>query len=411
MGGNELLNILIQTIKSKTTGLVTKFKLYTSWSFVKTKIVVRIRDFFSNLLGVKPRDKNDYYTIGRWMLSKRLMYAIVIMLGVLSLWYITTETAVFKRFEEDGIRTYKYNSIRLRTAKGHVMITGKSGYLAYDGFVEGGYANGEGILYNPAGNVVYTGTFEQNDYEGQGTENYASGNLHYTGTFHDCLYEGSGTLYRENGTREYTGQFLGGKKNGTGTLYDVGENEIYNGTFSSDNIVYSELLGKNASEVNECYKGHSSLYFATDETVVYMDQIGALYRGISDADALDDDVKVDSVYVLKDYFAYGNEAVNTITALKEAFGDPVYEGNSIVILPEAVAINELCKKKTVFEGPVEMDVTQTFSDVSEVNSFDRDYTVYIYTFLRGDVTYSFVCRDKSDYFEFYYLTNANEDDA
>ena len=86
----------------------------------------------------------------------------------------------------------------------------------------------------------------------------------------------------------------------TGTLYDVGENEIYTGSFSSDNIVYSELLGKNAAEVNECYKGHSSLYLATDETVVYMDQIGALYRGVSDEDALDDDVKVSSVYVLQD---------------------------------------------------------------------------------------------------------------
>jgi hypothetical protein len=409
MGGNELLNILIQTIKSRTTGLVTKFKLYTSWNFVKTKIVVRIRDFFFNLLGVKPRDKDDYYTIGRWMFSKRLLYALVIMLGVLSLWYISTESAVFKRFSEEGIRTYKYNSLRLRTAKGHVKITGKSGYLAYDGYVEGGYANGEGILYNPAGNAVYTGNFEQNDYEGQGSESYPSGNLHYTGTFHKCLYEGSGTLYRENGTKEYYGEFLGGKKNGTGTLYDVGENEIYTGSFSSDNIVYSELLGKNAAEVNECYKGHSSLYLATDETVVYMDQIGALYRGVSDEDALDDDVKVSSVYVLQDSFAFGNESVSTITALKEALGDPVYEGNSVVVLPEAVAINELCKKKTVFNGPVEMDVDNTFSDVTEVNSFDRDYTVYIYTFLRGEVTYSFVCKEKSDYFDFYYLTSANDE--
>lgn len=409
MGGNELLNILIQTIKSRTTGLVTKFKLYTSWNFVKTKIVVRIRDFFFNLLGVKPRDKDDYYTIGRWMFSKRLLYALVIMLGVLSLWYISTESAVFKRFSEEGIRTYKYNSLRLRTAKGHVKITGKSGYLAYDGYVEGGYANGEGVLYNPAGNAVYTGNFEQNDYEGQGSESYPSGNLHYTGTFHKCLYEGSGTLYRENGTKEYYGEFLGGKKNGTGTLYDVGENEIYTGSFSSDNIVYSELLGKNAAEVNECYKGHSSLYLATDETVVYMDQIGALYRGVSDEDALDDDVKVSSVYVLQDSFAFGNESVSTITALKEALGDPVYEGNSVVVLPEAVAINELCKKKTVFNGPVEMDVDNTFSDVTEVNSFDRDYTVYIYTFLRGEVTYSFVCKEKSDYFDFYYLTSANDE--
>ena len=409
MGGNDLLSILIQTIKAKMTGLVTKFKLYTSWAFIKTKIVIRIRDFFSNLLGVKPRDKNDYYTIGRWMFSKRLLYAAVIMLGVLSLWYITTETSVFKKFSEDGIRTYKYSSMRLRTAKGHVKITGKSGYLAYDGYVENGYANGEGVLYNPAGNIVYTGNFEQNDYEGLGTENYSTGVLHYSGNFHDCYYEGNGTLYRENGTKEYVGEFQGGKKNGSGTLYDVGENEIYTGTFSSDNIVYAELLGKTASEVNDCYKGHSTLYLASDETVVEMDAINALWRGISDADALDDDIKVQSVYVLQNYFSYGNDSVDRISALIEALGNPIYEGNSSVLLPEAIAINTLNRTQTAFQGPVEMIESKAFSDVTEVESYDRNYIVYIYTFQRGEILYSFVCNDDSDYFDFYYVTSADDE--
>ena len=409
MGGNDLLSILIQTIKSKMTGLVTKIRLYTSWAYVKTRIVIKIRDFFVNLLGIKPRDKDDYYTIGRWMLSKRLVYAAVIIIGVLSIWYISSETSLFKNFSEDGVKTYKYNSLRLRTAKGHVRITGKSGYLAYDGNVENGYANGEGVLYNPAGNTVYTGNFEENNYEGYGTQNYPTGSLHYVGDFHDCYYEGNGTLYRENGTKEYAGEFLQGKKNGSGTLYDVGENEIYSGTFSADNIVYSELLGKTATEVNDCYKGHSTLYVASDESVVLLDSIDALYRGVGDEDALDDEVKVDSVYVLQNYFNIGEESLGTISALKDALGDPVYEGNSAIILPEAVAINELGKKKRVFQGPVKIDADQTFTDVTEVNSFDRDYTVYIYTFLRGDVTYSFVCKEKSEYFEFYYLTNANDD--
>ena len=409
MGGNELLSILIQTVKSKMTGFITKLRLYTSWGFIKTKIVIKIRDFFTNLLGIKPRNRDDYYTIGRFMLSKRLLYAAVIILGVLSLWYISTESSMFKKFSENGIKTYKYNSIRLRTAKGRVRINGKSGYLAYDGYVQGGYANGEGILYNPAGNVVYTGLFVQNKYEGMGKESYANGSLHYSGNFHDNLYEGNGTLYRENGTKEYMGEFLEGKKNGQGVLYDVGENEIYIGTFSADNIVYSELLGKSAQEVNECYKGHSKLYLTSDENVVLMEDIGAIYRGVSDEDALDDGAKVDSVYVLQNYFAYGNESVDTITALKEALGDPIYEGNSAIVLPEAVAINELSKRKTVFQGPVQMDVTMAFSDVAEVENFDRAYSVYIYTFKRGEVTYSFVCKEKSEYFDFYYLMNADEE--
>ncbi len=410
--GNGLLGILIQTIKSKMTGLVTKFKLYTNWNFIKTKIVARIRDFFAGLLGVKPRSKEDYFTVGRWMISKRLMYAIVIIVGVVSIWYITTETTIFKRFSQEGIPTYKYNSLRLRTAKGHVKITGKSGYLAYDGQVEQGYVTGMGTLYNPAGNVVYTGTFDRNMYEGNGEQNFPEGNTLYKGTFHENLFEGQGTLYREDGTREYIGDFSKGKKNGQGVLYDSGENELYSGSFASDSIVYSELLGKSVTEVAEHYKGHSELYTANRESVIIMDGIGALYHAQSDTDALDDDEKVDSVYVLTDAFKIGNEAVDTLEGLSEIFGDPVYQGNSGVILPEAIAINKLNEKRPSKKGYISMDLEQTFTDVAEVKSYSRDYVVYIHSYRRGDIIYSFVSEEEDDNtFEFYYVTGAEDESA
>ena len=410
MNGNELLTILIQTIKSRLTGLVTKIKLYTSWNFIRTKIVVKIRDFFYNLLGVKPRNKDDYITIGRWMISKRLMYAAVIIVGVVSLWYISTETKIFSKFEEEGVRTYKYNALRLRTAKGHVRITGKSGYLAYDGEVDDGYVTGNGTLYNPEGNVVYSGAFVQNKYEGNGVENYENGNIHYRGTFHENKYEGTGSLYRENGTKEYDGEFLQGKKNGAGVLYDVGENEIYNGNFLSDNIVYSEFLGKTAEEIQACYKGARELYMTDDESVVVMEGINALYYGTREEDALDDSEMVQSIYVLQNKFQYGNDTVKTIEELTGIFGKPVYEGNSNVILPEAVAINLLNKTRTVLQGPVDMKLNQSFSDAAEVRDFDSNYVVYIYSYQRGEVVYSFVCGENKNSFEFYYLTSADEEE-
>ncbi len=411
MGGDGLLSILIQTIKSRMTGLVTKFKLYTNWNFIKTKIIAKIRDFFASLLGVKPRNKDDYYTVGRWMFSKRLLYALVIIVGVVSIWYIATETTLFRNFSEDGVRTYKYNALRLRTAKGHVKITGKSGYLAYDGSVENGYVTGEGTLYNPAGNVVYTGSFSQNKYEGVGTLNYNAGNLKYKGDFHENLFEGNGTLFREDGTREYVGEFSNGMKNGTGTLYDSGENSIYEGTFAADTIVYSELLGKTVAEVSTNYKGHRDLYAATTESVAVMNDIGALYHAVSDAEALDDEETVDSVYILSDTYKYGNEEADTISDVTELFGEPIYEGNSNAILPEAVAINIINEKGRIFQGEVDMDIDQTFSDVAQINSYDRNYPIYIYSYRRGDIIYSFVCGQKGEEFEFYYVTGAEDESA
>ncbi len=409
MGGGDLLSILIQTIKSKMTGLVTKIKLWTNWNFVKNKIIVKIRDFFSNLLGVKPRNKDDYFTIGRWMFSKRLLYALVIIVGVVSIWYISTETRLFRRFSEDGVRTYKYNSFRLRTAKGHVKITGKSGYLAYDGTVENGYVKGTGTLYNKAGNVVYTGSFDRNMYEGTGTANYESGNVKYYGNFHENLYDGDGTLYREDGTRIYTGAFNKGLRNGEGVLYDSGENEIFAGMFANGDIVYSELLGKTVTEVNDHYKGHKDLFTMNSESVALMDSIGALYHAAYDEEALDDEEVVDAVYVLNDYFRNAGEQVNTIEDLKEIFGEPIYEGNSNVILPEAVAINLVNQTKTAVNGKVKMDVIQSFSDVAEVKDFDRNYVVYITSFQRGDIIYSFVSGSEDDLFSFYALTRGEDD--
>ena len=406
MGGGDLLSILIQTIKSKMTGLVTKFRLYTNWNFIKTKIFTKIRDFFSNLLGVKPRNKYDYFTIGRWMFSKRLLYALVIIIGVLSIWYISTETTLFRNFSEDGIVTYDYNSLRLRTAKGRVRIKGKSGYLAYDGDVSAGYVNGQGTLYNKQGSVVYTGTFEQNKYEGIGTLNYDSGNTMYKGSFHENLYEGDGTLYREDGTREYVGEFSKGKKNGSGVLYDTGENELYEGIFASDSIVYSEMLGKSVAELSESYKGHRDLYTTSYDSVGVMTDIDALYHAKIDSEALDDDEMVDSVYVLTDTFNYGNESINTIDGLEEILGKPVYEGNSMVLLPEAISINKLSENKTVINGPVKMDLDQTFSDVAEVKSMDNSYVVYIYSYRKGDIMYSFVGNGRDNTFDFYYVTGA-----
>ncbi len=142
-----------------------------------------------------------------------------------------------------------------------------------------------------------------------------------------------------------------------------------------------------------------------------MTEIGALYHAVADAEALDDSEKVDSVYILTDTFVNGKDLISSISGLREYFGEPVYEGNSNAVFPEAVAINLLNDKKKIFQGKVKMDISQEFSDVAMVNSFDRQYPVYIYSFRRGDIIYSFVCGQEGEEFEFYYITGAEDESA
>ena len=412
--GDSLFSVLFSTIRSRFAAIVSRIKLWTSWSFIRTKIIGGIRDFFFKVLDVRPKNKNDYYSVFGWMISKRLAYAIIIIVGVLSIWYISSTTKLFQHFTENGgVRTYAYDSIMLRLAKNRVRITGKGGYLAFEGDVSKGYATGNGELYSPQGITLYTGGFEKNKYEGTGYQYYPSGTLKYTGSFHNNLYEGTGKLYRENGTLEYEGDFSKGLREGKGRLCDAGGNVIYDGSFQGDSIVYSELLGKGAEELSDIYLGSQVLYEdgANEGTqIVVLPDIHALYLAESDGDASEDAPSINAVYVLADSFRSGDVLAEGIEGLPAIFGDPVSEGNSTVSLPEAVAINVLNESDYAVKGRVSMDTTAVFSDDIVVNNFDRTYSVYVYTYRRGGLVYTFVCREKGGGFFFYEIENAGSDE-
>lgn len=413
--GQNLFQIFWTTIKSKFASLVSKIKLWTSWNFVRTRIIGGIRNFFFKLLDVRPKSRDDYYSIFGWLVSKKLAYAIVVLIGVLSLWYIGSTSKIYSKFvESNGMRTYSYKSILLRLAKNKVRIKAKSGYIAYEGTVDKGYATGSGKLYSPYNVMLYEGAFEKNKYEGEGKQYYEDGSLHYQGAFHDNLYEGEGKLFRPDGTQEYVGSFQRGMKEGEGKLYDGGSNLIYGGEFASDRIVYSSLLGKTPEEIRGVYHGDQTLYEEDPDlggdSVVYLSDIGALYLASSDGDAADDSQKAETVYVLSEEFSSGKETVNTIEGVQALLGDIIYEGNSSVILPEAVAINLLNDEKYVLNGRVDMDSTSNYTDDIVVNGYDEDYTVYVYSFRRGDLIYSFVCKEAGGEFAFYGISDGGSDE-
>ena len=400
--GNNLIQVLLASIKAKITPLVTKFRQITSENFIRTRVIAKIREFFVLLFDVRPKNKKDYYEVFGWLISKKLAYAIVVVIGVLSMIYLVSIRSMYlPQKQEDGIKTYDYDDVMLRFAKGKVRIRGKSGYLAYEGDVEKGSVTGSGNLYGVDGTLLYQGEFAQNEYEGSGTQYYPDGTMHYKGAFSGNLYEGTGKLYRENGTLSYDGEFARGMKEGTGKLYAAGDKPVYEGSFSKDQLVYSALLGKSTAEVAQAYTGSRVIYRNDSDFTVLMPDIQALYIGVTDEANLEEQVMVDSVYVLKDSILVGDQECTTIKDLKAAFGEIVYEGNSIVTLPEAVAINYLNTKKQTMNGSVELETTDEYTDVITVNRIQDDYPVYLYSFRKDGLLYTFVCKDKNDIFSFY----------
>ena len=144
------------------------------------------------------------------------------------------------------------------------------------------------------------------------------------------------------------------------------------------------------------------------DSVMYLKDINCMYLAQSDGSAADDSSKATQVVVLKDVFRSGTTEASDIQSLKAMLGDPIYEGNSAVILPEAIAINIMNDNRRTINGKVEMDVTEVYSDDIIVNSFDSDYPVYVYSFERGGLVYSFVCRERGGKFAFYEIMDGGD---
>jgi len=202
---NNLLSVLISSIKAKITSLVSRVRYWTSINFIKAVILTKVRNALSHIFEIKPRDKNDYYPLFGYLVSKRLARAIIVVVGILCLCYFVWVNPIVNIVDgmESGEKIYSYNSLPLRFIKGNVKIKAKSGYVAYEGNVEDGYVAGYGRLYDADGGMIYKGNFERNQYSGQGTLYYPVGQTQYEGEFKGNVFEGVGTLYRENGTRKY----------------------------------------------------------------------------------------------------------------------------------------------------------------------------------------------------------------
>ena len=398
---NNLLSVLLSTLKARITPLWTKFRYWTSWNFIRANILTKIRNALSNIFQVKPRDKNDYYPFFGYLISQRLARAIVIVVGILCLCYFVwiNPVANIKEGMGTGEKVYNYNSIPLRFAEGNVKIKAKAGYVAYNGNVEKGYATGQGKLFDKDSVLVYEGNFEKNKFSGQGSLYYPIGQVQYEGEFRDNVFEGEGKLYRENGAKQYAGQFSQGLFEGEGTLYDASDTEVFKGSFHNGELVYSQLLGKSASQIAENYTGSRLIYQEETDWAVILEDIDAFYVAPSENNSLEDDIKASAIYVGKDEFVYGDYRISTIQELRTVLGEPVFEGNSYMTFPEAVGINWLQKKGKEIPIDITIEASHPFEEVWEVEAYPTDTLIYLYVFQTEDVTYTFIAADKeSDFF-------------
>ena len=397
----NIVEIMITTIKAKLMPILNKLKLLTNKSFIKNKLLVRIRNFFFRLLDIRPRDEKDYYSFLGWLVSRRLAMAAVVIISILCIAFLWNSKP--DKTENDyPYKAYKYNSIILKFTTGKAQIVGKSGYTAYIGDVENGVVKGRGTLYGCEGNLVYDGEFDANAYNGTG-KYYENSQLKYEGTFKDNLYEGEGKLYRGNAALWYEGNFHLGKMSGDGILYNSFQDPIYDGRFQDGEIVYQEFIGKGTSEVSQMYMGTREIITASDLYEVYMKDIDAIYFGEDAGNTLDEEFKVSGIYVLQSQLHLGQKTIEDIPQLRDILGAPVYEGNTYLEPEDEIALNKTCERKgeNVLYGKSGYHETPVYDDVIQVSAFEGDYQTYIYVYENEGIVYTFFCKDKESGFDFY----------
>lgn len=402
---NNLFSVLLATIKAKITPIVTKLKYWLSPTFWRAQVLTKLREFLSRVFAVRPRHKRDYYGFFGWLVSRRLAHAVVIAVGLLSLAYLLFVNPIFRLAEGigSGEKIYAYNALPLRYTKGDVKIRAKSGYVAYEGAVSKGYASGNGTLYDKNGAVVYRGAFEKNQYNGAGILYYPSGQAHYEGEFQNNLFEGTGKLFRENGTMIYDGAFCAGKREGTGILYNSSETPVFTGSFHADQLVYSQLLGKSASDIAQIYTGEKLLYIGNEQAVQVMTDIDAFFVADTAEESIEESLVAKELYVCKDVFTYGDHTCSSIAEVKRVLGDPVFEGSSYVVFPEAVGIDRLQRQGADIHIDVALETEHPLAEAYNVNSYDTDALVYLYVFQKEETSYSFICEDQDGRFFMYAL--------
>lgn len=368
-----------------------KLRMWTSPAFFRSKILVKIREFFSRLLDVRPRNKRDYYPIFHWLVSKRLAFAMVVALGVISLLYITMMLPADIGNKDGGgnIPTYKYRAIPLKFHTGTVNILASDGYVAYTGEVDGGVAVGEGTLYAADGSTVYEGQFADSMYNGNGTLYYPNGSLKYVGSFTNNEYDGAGSSYRPNGVLEYSGDYVSGDRTGKGTLYNSVGKEIFQGSFLNGEIVYHDFLARPTNDVSELYKGETAVYQSSSEYCVTMPEINAVYAVSDGSNTLENEWTVNKVYVQRDSIALEGATCTSLRQLMAFMGQPLYFGTAWVDLPEAVAWNVVAREQSDRMDEVQIEASASFENVFTVSAYDQDFQMYLYTFEQNGLLYTF----------------------
>lgn len=248
----KLLTAVISRLKILTMNpirnLLRQGQMMVNINVIANKLIKPVTKKFREIFHIKPRSEQDYFSIGKLLISKRLLIVVIVFscVGVFAYFQFVAEPVEQPVTATTGMVSniyFDYDEMELMEYSGKANIRAANGRVVYTGEILNGACEGSGILYNQGGVLIYEGEFAGNRYHGQGRGYTLGGILQYEGGYADNLYEGEGTLYYPNGSICYQGEFAGGFYQGAGILYsETGsltyEGEFLNGLYHGSGVLY-----------------------------------------------------------------------------------------------------------------------------------------------------------------------------
>lgn len=366
---------------------------------VTNQVEDKIASLKEDLLSLKkPKSLKEYYSIGRFMISKRLGNILFTLAVLLSIWFIITnfipnlrlkrkESALGPNVEA---KSYFYDAHKLKNYNGMVRVFSKKSKALFEGSLTNGIANGPGVLYDKNGIVIFRGNFENNRFNGEGTIYYADGTPHYIGEFLDNIYSGSGELRSKNGQPHYIGSFIAGLKNGRGTLYNDSGNAIFDGMFTNDMPNLSSYIGASIANISNVFLGEKLLYNSDNKIMISYPEVDCILVADKKENSADEVGTVRKIFIMAPSYYPGTSAEDNRLDLGNTLPHNFLNGFTNVC-DEEMSVIDVMRQKGIrsFKGYKSIEkeaITDEAFNLKESMSDDEFYISkyringFIYTF-------------------------------
>ena len=328
--------LLMSAFKRLTTAITSPFRMMIvriqrlfNINILTAKLISPLTKKVKSLLTLRPKAKEDYVSIGRFWVFKKLFLTLVLVLcaGVFLYFTMFAPPLPTKPPAPAAVKTnvdFSYDDMKVSSFTGVANILAADGKVVYTGDVDKGVCKGNGVLYSRDGAKLYEGGFELNKYQGKGVQYYPDGavryegefaqNLYngagkmydskgvlmYEGTFKDGLYDGEGKEFSESGALVYEGGFSQGKfhgegirynpdgginyeggffqgmAQGDGTLYSAAGKAIYTGAMYNDAINYRSLVNSTLAEVEAAFTETPRVFYADKDSCFVFEEAGVI---------------------------------------------------------------------------------------------------------------------------------------